>query len=167
MSDLPLTDGTSVARSRELFVGKRFSRWLDRRIPPTDRITLSQKNVFIFPTATGFAFGGVIALLILGAIHYQASLVYGVPFLLGSLFLVTIPYTFRNLSGPKAARGKAFSSAGPKAFCAGPSSSIRHRIPFGSTSGHLEEGISILGACWWKPTSRSGCCEPGPGWTWT
>lgn len=99
MSDLPLTGGTSVARSRELFVGKRFSRWLDRRIPPTGRITLSQKNVFIFPTATGFAFGGLVALLILGAINYQASLVYGVAFLLGSLFLVTILYTFRNLSG--------------------------------------------------------------------
>ncbi|MCB1684588.1 MAG: DUF58 domain-containing protein, partial [Pseudomonadales bacterium] len=33
------------------------------------------------------------------AINYQASLVYGVAFLLGSLFLVTILYTFRNLSG--------------------------------------------------------------------
>jgi len=84
---------------RELFIGKRFSRWLDRRIPPTTHITLSQKNVFIFPTRTGFAFGGLIVLLILGAINYQASLVYGVAFLLGSVFLVTILYTFRNLSG--------------------------------------------------------------------
>ncbi len=38
-------------------------------------------------------------LLIVGAINYQNSLVYGVAFLLGSLFLVTILYTFRNLSG--------------------------------------------------------------------
>jgi len=99
MSDLPHTGSLGVASSRELFIGKRFSRWLDRRIPPNGRITLSQKNVFIFPTRTGFAFGGLVALLILGAINYQASLVYGVAFLLGSLFLVTILYTFRNLSG--------------------------------------------------------------------
>lgn len=83
----------------ELFIGKRFSRWLDRRIPPSAQITLTQRNIFIFPTKTGFAFGGLIVLLILGAINYQASLVYGVAFLLGSLFLVTILYTFRNLSG--------------------------------------------------------------------
>ncbi len=80
-------------------VGKRFGRWLDRRIPPSPRITLSQRNVFIFPTRTGFVFGGLLFLLILGAVNYQASLVYGVAFLLGSLFLVTILYTFRNLSG--------------------------------------------------------------------
>ncbi len=84
---------------RELFAGRRFTRWLNRRIPPAPRITLTQKNVFIFPTRTGFAFGGLCVLLILGAINYQASLVYGVAFLLGSLFLVTILYTFRNLSG--------------------------------------------------------------------
>ena len=77
----------------------RFGRWLDRRIPPTRRITLSQQSIFIFPTITGFLFGGLIVLLILGAINYQNSLVYAVAFTLGSLFLVTILYTFRNLSG--------------------------------------------------------------------
>lgn len=77
----------------------RFSRWLDRRIPPSRRLTLSQQSIFIFPSVTGFVFAGLIVLLILGAINYQNSLVYGVAFLLGSLFLVTILYTFRNLSG--------------------------------------------------------------------
>ena len=81
------------------FVGRRFGQFLDRRIPPSQQITLSQRNVFIFPTRTGFVFGGLLILLVLGAINYQASLVYGVAFLLGSLFVVTILYTFRNLSG--------------------------------------------------------------------
>ena len=80
-------------------IGQRVSRWLDRRIPPSAQITLNQRNVFIFPTQTGFVFGGLLLLLILGAINYQASLVYGVAFLLGSMFLMTILYTFRNLSG--------------------------------------------------------------------
>ncbi len=80
------------------FIGSRFGSWLDRRIPPNSEITLSQRNIFIFPTRTGFVFGGLLILLILGAINYQASLVYGVAFLLGSLFLVTILHTFRNLS---------------------------------------------------------------------
>jgi uncharacterized protein (DUF58 family) len=90
------TSSGSLARWER---SQRFGRWLDRRIPRSSRITLSQDSIFIFPTVTGFAFGGLVALLILGAINYQSSLVYGVAFLLGSLFLVTILYTFRNLSG--------------------------------------------------------------------
>jgi uncharacterized protein (DUF58 family) len=78
---------------------ERFNRWLDRRIPRAHRLTLSQDSIFIFPTVTGFVFGALIVLLIVGAINYQNSLVYGVAFMLGSLFLVTILYTFRNLSG--------------------------------------------------------------------
>ena len=81
------------------FISRRFGAWLHRRVPPTRRITLSQKNVFIFPTQTGFVFSGLLLLLILGAINSQNSLVYGVAFLLGSMFLVAILYTFRNLSG--------------------------------------------------------------------
>lgn len=79
--------------------GGRFQRYLDRRIPPAHQITLNQQSVFIFPTVTGFVFGGLVLLLIIGAINYQNSLIYGVAFVLGSLFLVTILYTFRNLSG--------------------------------------------------------------------
>ncbi|MEZ5557438.1 MAG: DUF58 domain-containing protein [Pseudomonadales bacterium] len=78
---------------------ERFDRWIDRHIPPSTQITLSQRNIFIFPTRTGFVFALLLALLILGGINYQNSLVYGVAFFLGSLFMVTILYTFRNLSG--------------------------------------------------------------------
>lgn len=85
--------------TQERLLGARFNRWLEARIPPSRQITLSQRNIFIFPTRTGFAFAALLVLLILGAINYQASLVYGMAFLLGSLFLVTILYTFRNLSG--------------------------------------------------------------------
>ena len=76
-----------------------FGRWLERRIPAANRISLSQKNIFIFPTPTGFVFAFLLLLLILGGINYQNSLVYAVAFLLGSMFLITILYTFRNLSG--------------------------------------------------------------------
>jgi uncharacterized protein (DUF58 family) len=89
----------AVAEVPESRVGKRFDAWLDRRIPPAQRITLNQANIFIFPTGFGFVFGGLLIILILGAINYQNSLVYGVAFLLGSMFIVTILYTFRNLSG--------------------------------------------------------------------
>jgi uncharacterized protein (DUF58 family) len=83
----------------ERVISNRFSAWLDRRVPASPQITLSQRNVFIFPTRTGFVFSALLLLLVLGAVNYQASLVYAVAFLLGSMFLVTILYTFQNLSG--------------------------------------------------------------------
>ncbi len=89
----------TAAKTAPRFESKRFNAWLARRIPPGPRITLSQANVFIFPTRSGFMFGGLLFILILGAINYQNSLVYGVAFLLGSMFIITILYTFRNLSG--------------------------------------------------------------------
>lgn len=82
-----------------LGIGGQFGSWLDRRIPPQSRVLLTQRNIFIFPTRTAIAYGVLLLLLLLGAINYQNSLIYGVAFLLGSLFLVTILHTFRNLSG--------------------------------------------------------------------
>lgn len=80
-------------------ISGQFGSWLDRRIPPQSRVLLTQRNIFIFPTRTALAYATLLVLLLLGAINYQNSLVYGVAFLLGSLFLVTILHTFRNLSG--------------------------------------------------------------------
>ena len=89
----------TAAKKTSRSQNKRFNAWLARRIPPGQRITLSQANVFIFPTRAGFMFGGLLFILVLGAINYQNSLVYGVAFLLASMFTITILYTFRNLSG--------------------------------------------------------------------
>jgi len=88
-----------VTKSVGRGIGGQFGNWLDRRIPPQSRVLLTQRNIFIFPTRTAIAYGVLLLLLLLGAINYQNSLIYGVAFLLGSLFLVTILHTFRNLSG--------------------------------------------------------------------
>jgi len=77
----------------------RWRVWLNRRVPPTRRVVLHRSNVFIFPSRTGFAFVGLIALLILAAINYQNSMVFALAFLLASTFALAISHTFRNLSG--------------------------------------------------------------------
>ena len=90
---------SQASPERATGIGVQFGRWLDRRIPPQNRVTLTQRNIFIFPTRTAITFAILLFLLLLGAINYQNALIYGVAFLLGSLFLVTILHTFRNLSG--------------------------------------------------------------------
>ncbi len=77
----------------------RFKRWLHRRIPPQNEVTLNQRSIFIFPTKIGFVFLGLLIILLLAAINYENSLIYALVFWLGSAFFVTIFYTYRNLSG--------------------------------------------------------------------
>lgn len=74
-------------------------RWLLRRIPPAPSVQLNQRRIFIMPTAVGLAFLVALLLMLLTAINYQNSLAYGLTFLLGSLYLVTILHTWRNLAG--------------------------------------------------------------------
>ncbi|NIU60539.1 MAG: DUF58 domain-containing protein, partial [Pseudomonas stutzeri] len=74
-------------------------RWLLRRIPPASSVRLNQRRIFIMPTAVGLMFMVALLLMLLTAINYQNSLAYGLTFLLGSLYLVTILHTWRNLAG--------------------------------------------------------------------
>lgn len=77
----------------------RFQSWLDRRVPPSNTVTLNQKNIFILPTRHGFYFVILILFMMLAGINYQNSLIFALAFLLVSLFMVSILHTFRNLSG--------------------------------------------------------------------
>lgn len=87
--------------------GRRlFQSWLNRRIPPVSRLALSHRNVFILPSRTGWAFAGLLVAMLLTAINYQNSLIYGLTFWLVSLGHGTIWLTFRNLSGLEMSAGK-------------------------------------------------------------
>ena len=77
----------------------RFYQWVSRRNPPSNTKLLTQKNVFIFPTKEGGLFSLLLLLLLLTAINYQNSLIYIFTFLLGSLFIFSIIFCFKNMSG--------------------------------------------------------------------
>ncbi|WP_273825140.1 DUF58 domain-containing protein [Pseudomonas asplenii] len=73
--------------------------WLARRLPPSARVELTQRRIFILPNRTGGVFAALLLLILLVAINYQNSLAYGLCFLLLSLFVVAILHTYRNLRG--------------------------------------------------------------------
>lgn len=77
----------------------RWQAWLDRRIPAANEITLTQRSIFIVPTAVGWAFVALLALLLITAINYQNSLIYGLTFWLFSVAMSALLFTYRNLSG--------------------------------------------------------------------
>lgn len=75
----------------------RMARWLENRLPAVNQIRLGRKNIFILPTASGFLFLGATVLIFVTAINYVLSLAFGLAFLMTSLFILCILYTFRNL----------------------------------------------------------------------
>lgn len=80
-------------------IRNRWQAWLDRRIPATNEITLSQRTIFIVPSKVGWAFVLLLILLLVTAINYQNSLIYGLTFWLFSVTMSALLFTYRNLSG--------------------------------------------------------------------
>ncbi len=81
------------------FIRAKVQTWLDRRIPPASEITLSQRSIFILPSKIGWMYCLLLALLLITAINYQNSLIYGLVFWLFSIGLSAMIFTYRNLSG--------------------------------------------------------------------
>ena len=77
----------------------RFAEWVDRRIPPARSVTLDQKRIFIFPSRVGWFFALCLAVMLITAINYQNNMSFALTFLLATLFVVGILYTYANLSG--------------------------------------------------------------------
>ncbi len=75
------------------------AKWLKNRFPDVREITLSIKRIFIIPTKTSAALLLTIVVLFLMAINFQNALLYGLSFWLLALIVITIFFTYRNLSG--------------------------------------------------------------------
>jgi len=76
--------------------------------------TLTRRRVYILPTRYGATFYAVLAVMLIGSINYNNSLGYSLTFLLGSLGLVAMLHTYRNLAGLVLR-----ASCGPPVFAGG------------------------------------------------
>ncbi|MGP9800945.1 hypothetical protein [Rheinheimera sp. NSM] len=74
-------------------------RYLDKRQPAADKVTLAQKLIFILPTRYGWWFVLLIALLYLLGTNYQNNLILLLCYLLLSLFLLSIVLVYQNMRG--------------------------------------------------------------------
>ncbi len=61
---------------------RRFRAWWQARLPRTDTWTLTQRNIYILPTAAGWAFALTLLVMLLASINYQLNLGYVLTFLL-------------------------------------------------------------------------------------
>lgn len=76
---------------------QRFRTWLFREQIESGTVTLNQRRIFIIPTRQGFAFAGVLVLMLLGDINYILSLGYVLTFLLATMAIMSMLHAFRNM----------------------------------------------------------------------
>jgi len=76
-----------------------LDKWLDERFPESSQITLGIKRIFIIPTLISGVLFIAMGILLLMAINFQNSLIYGLAFWLLALIVISIFFTYRNLSG--------------------------------------------------------------------
>lgn len=76
---------------------EQFRTWLFRPRIESGTVTLNQRSIFIIPTRQGFAFAGVLVLMLLGDINYILSLGYVLTFLLATMAVMSMLHAFRNM----------------------------------------------------------------------
>ncbi|MDI1245405.1 MAG: DUF58 domain-containing protein, partial [Rhodoferax sp.] len=86
-----------------------MARWWQNRLPLTDSVTLTQRNVYILPTRAGLMLGVTLLVLLVASINYQLNLGYLLTFLLAGCALVgmhvghgTLRGLSLNLTAPEA-----------------------------------------------------------------
>ena len=60
----------------------RLRRWWHDRLPLSDTLTLTQRNVYILPTRAGWMLAATLIVLLIGSLNYQLNLRYLLTFLL-------------------------------------------------------------------------------------
>ena len=80
-------------------VRHRIRRFFLHRITPSDRVTLTQRNVYIVPSGPGWAMGLTLLVLLVASINYQLNLGYLLTFLLAGSAVVGMHLGHANLRG--------------------------------------------------------------------
>ena len=120
-------------------VGARLQAWFESRLPLKDRIQLTQRNVYILPTAPGFMLAATLLVLLVASINYQLNLGYVLTFLLAGSALVGMHVCHSNL------RGITMTLIAPEAQFVGASVIIGINIVSERKSTRYGIGLAVMG----------------------
>lgn len=76
----------------------RFDEWLSQRIKPDANATLNNRIIYVLPSRNGLLYLLSTILIFIAAINYAVSLAFGLAFMMASIFVLAILYTFNNLN---------------------------------------------------------------------
>ncbi len=78
---------------------RRFSAWLERRLPSVGRVRLAHRRIFVVPSPAGWLLGALLFAMLIGSINYQSSLAYAITFWVAGVHAVALLHSYRNLAG--------------------------------------------------------------------
>ncbi len=125
---------------------QRFQTWFQSRIPLRDSTTLTQRNVYILPTAPGFMLAATLLVLLIASINYQLNLGYVLTFLLTGSAVVGMHVCHGTL------RGITMNLIAPDAQFAGANVTIGINILSKRRSIRHGIGLAVLGTDHWSWT---------------
>lgn len=79
--------------------GKRFNRFINKRVPRNARMTLNHSRLFILPTKFGYALLVLTALLFVLGTNYQNNPILIISYLMLGWFATAMIWCFNNLNG--------------------------------------------------------------------
>jgi hypothetical protein len=140
-------------------LSKRFWTWWQSRLPLTDTLTLTQRNVYILPTRAGWMLAMTLLVLLVASINYQLNLGYLLTFMLAGAAVVGMHVTHGNLRGMtmNLIAGGACGSGATGSFqqiFAGSTANIEVRLSHTRKSQRPSVGLALLDA------------EHAPHWAW-
>ena len=138
------------------YIRGRFRQWWQSKLPFTDQVALTQRNVYILPTRPGLMLGVTLLTLLVASINYQLNLGYLLTFLLAGSALIGMHVCHGTL------RGLAMNLIAPDARFAGASAVIDIKLVNSRRSVRHGIGLGVLSPV----NAKTG--KPGPPhWVWT
>jgi uncharacterized protein (DUF58 family) len=135
---------TQDARRRTLnpvqLVRQRFRQWWQARLPLSDTLTLTQRNVYILPTRPGMMLVATLLVLLVASINYQLNLGYLLTFLLAGCAVVGMHVSHATL------RGLTMTLATPDPVFAGSNAPLRIVLGNQRKSTRYGIGLAVLDA---------------------
>jgi len=122
------------------FARRQFRHWWQSRLPLSDTITLTQRNVYILPSRPGFMLGATMLLLLVASINYQLNLGYLLTFLLAGSAVVGMHVCHATL------RGLTMNLMQPEAQFAGTSATLSVVLTNDRASTRYGIGLAVLDA---------------------
>ena len=145
----------------------RFRQWWQSRLPLTDTLALTQRNVYILPTRPGFMLGATLLVLLVASINYQLNLGYLLTFLLAGSAVVGMHVCHGTL------RGMTLHLIAPNNLFAMDTAFFDVKLINARRSPRYAIGLSVLGTGHWSWTdvaapgrSTGADCLPA-GKTWS
>ena len=129
-----------AARTR---LRQRWAGWWQARLPRTDTLLLTQRNVYILPTRAGWMLAVTLGVLLVGSINYQLNLGYALTFLLAGCAAAGM------VVGHNTLRGLALHMAPPEPVFAGQLARLAVTLVNARATPRLAIGVALQDTRQW------------------